>query len=235
MREDREKLVLATRFVLQQRLRAFAFRDLAEHLLVGVLERAIQALQLARVVRLELVVRGRELRVRYRHCFVEPRELAALKVELHEHRHLAAQNLRDNGHRHVIDGAHLVAAQPVEIREVHARDEDDRRLRRTRMAADHRGGLEAVHPRHAHVEQDRRDLHLEQLHERLVARLGAHEVVSEAAEDRLVSEEARGRVVDEQDVGPFAAGRVHPGLPAQRRSHTRSSDKRCSLSTGFAM
>ena len=103
-------------------------------------------------------------------ALVEPLELAPLAVELDQHLHLAAQDLRHDRHVDVIDGAELVALQPVEVGHVHRGDEDDRRLLEARMLVDQRRGLEAVHARHVDVEQDRREVALHQPRERLRAR-----------------------------------------------------------------
>ncbi len=80
VREDREEIVLALDLLLEQRLRALALGDLGEQLLVRALERAVQLMELARVLGLERGVRGRELDVRGGHRLVEARELAALQI-----------------------------------------------------------------------------------------------------------------------------------------------------------
>ena len=61
-------------------------------------------------------------------------------------------------------------------------------------------GLEAVHARHLDVEQDRRELLVEQPPQRLLARRGADEVGVERLEDRLQGEQVLGPVVDEQQL-----------------------------------
>ena len=95
---------------------------------------------------------------------------ARLAVELGEHPDLGAQHLRHDRHRHVVDRAHLVAAQAVDVGEVDRRDEDDRGLLEARMLADHRGQLEAVELRHADVDQHDGDVGLQQMLERLARR-----------------------------------------------------------------
>ena len=97
-------------------------------------------------------------------------ELAGLAIELGEDPDLGAQHLRDDRHRHVVDRAHLVAAQTVDVGQLDGGDEDDRGLLEARMLADHRGQLEAVELRHADVDQNDGDLVLEQLLQRLARR-----------------------------------------------------------------
>jgi hypothetical protein len=71
---------------------------------------------------------------------------------------------------------------------------------------DHLGRLEAVQARHLHVEQDHRELTLEQAAQRVFARLGAHESLPERLEDRLEREQILGPIVDQQDVDLLGVG-----------------------------
>ena len=59
---------------------------------------------------------------------VQPLELPGLEVQIDEYLDFRAKNLRHDRDRQVVDGAALISLQPIEIREVHARDEDNRRL-----------------------------------------------------------------------------------------------------------
>ena len=88
-------------------------------------------------------------------------------MQLDQHRNLAAQDLGDDGHGDVIDRAELVALQAVELADVDRSDEDDRRALHPRMLADQARHLEAVHFRHVHVEQDRRELLFQESLQRL--------------------------------------------------------------------
>ena len=111
-------------------------------------------------------IRGFKLRRALRHAPLELRvqllELAGLAVQLGEYPHLGAQHFGNDRHRHVIDRAHLIAAQPVDVGQMDGRDEYDRGLAEARMLADHRGELKAVEFRHADVDQDDGDVVLEQ-------------------------------------------------------------------------
>ena len=66
--------------------------------------------------------------------------------------------------------------------------------------ADQARGLEAVDARHAHVEQDHREVVLEREAQRLLARLRHHQVLPERREQLLQREQALRLVVDEQDL-----------------------------------
>ena len=123
----------------------------------------IEGLQLAGLLRLQGGIGLGELRVGLGQAAVELAQLATLAVQLDQHRDLAAQDLRHHRHRHVVDRAELVALQPIQLGHVHAGDEDDRRALEARMLVDQRRGLEAVHVRHADVEQHHRELLLHQL------------------------------------------------------------------------
>ena len=101
---------------------------------------------------------------------VEPLELAGLAIELGEHLDLGAQHFRHDRHRNIVDRAHLVAAQPVDVADLDGGDEDHRRLLEARMFADHGGEFEPVQFRHADVDQDDGDVVLEQELQRFAAR-----------------------------------------------------------------
>ena len=121
---------------------------------------------------------------------VELLQLSGLPVELGEHLNLRAQHLWNNGHRNVVHCAHLVAAQPVHVRQMDRGDEDHRRLLEPRMLADHCRELEPVEIRHADVDQDDGDLGLEQIFERLATGRGLDQVLAELTQDHLIAREA---------------------------------------------
>ena len=116
--------------------------------------------------------RGRSLQLRGSlgdaalELLVELLELSRLAIEFGENLHLGAEHLGNDRHRNVIDGAHLVGAQAIDVGQMDRRNEDDRGALKTRMLADHRRQLEPVELRHAYVDEDDRDLVLEQVLER---------------------------------------------------------------------
>ncbi len=101
---------------------------------------------------------------------IQSLRLPRLAVELGEDANFGAQQLRDHRHRDVVHRPGLVALEPVEVGQVHRRDEDDRRLLIARMLPDDLRQLEAVQLRHADVHQHDRDVGLEQKLERLASR-----------------------------------------------------------------
>ena len=131
---------------------------------------------------------------------IEPLELPGLAIKLGEDLDLGAQHLRHDRDRHVIDRAHLVAAQAIDIVHLHGGDEDDRGLLEARMLADHGRELKAVELRHADVDQHDRDVVLEQKFQRLARRARLDQVLAETAQNLLVGEQLRGLIVDQQNV-----------------------------------
>ena len=83
------------------------------------------------------------------------------------------------------------------------RDEDHRGLLEARMLADHRRELEAVELGHADVDQDDRDLVLEQDLERLAAGGRDDQVLAELLQDDFIGQQLRRLVVDQKDVDLF--------------------------------
>ena len=97
---------------------------------------------------------------------VELLQLPRLAIELGEDLDLGAQHLGNDRHRDVIDGPHFIGAQAIDVGQMDGGNEDDRGALKTRMLADHRRQLEPVELRHAYVDEDDRDLVLEQVLER---------------------------------------------------------------------
>ena len=136
----------------------------------------------------ELGGRSLELRRARAHAVfqlgIEALQLPGLAIELGENLDLGAQHLGHDRHRDVVDGAHLVTAQTIDVADLDRRDEDHRRLLEPRMLADHGGELEPVQFRHADVDQDDGDLVLEQDLERLASRSRDDEILAEFLQDR---------------------------------------------------
>ena len=154
---------------------------------------------------LQRVVGLGEPLVGLRQLLVHRLQFAPLAVQLDEHRDLAAQDLRDHRDVHVVDGAGLVALEPVELGDVHAGHEDDRDGFEARVIVDQLGGLEAVHARHLDVEQHHREFLLHERIERLEAGIDRDQVVPQRLEDGAIRQQARRLVVDHQDVGGSAS------------------------------
>ena len=116
-------------------------------------------------------------------------------------------------------------------------DEDDRRRLGARPLPDHLRGLEAVHPRHVHVEQDDGEILLEQAAQRLLAGPRLDEILIQLLQQHLVREELIRPVVDDQDINLLVGAVLLDRIAAivYRCSQLRSSVSRRSVSTGFEM
>ena len=97
-------------------------------------------------------------------------DLAGHREQVDEHRHLGAQHDRLDRLEHIVDRAHRIAAHQMLLLLVDRGEEDDRDALGLLAAADDLGGLVAVHAGHVDVEQDHRELALEQVAQRLLAR-----------------------------------------------------------------
>ena len=111
-------------------------------------------------------------------------DLLGLGEQIDEHGDLGPQHDRVDRLEHIVDRAHRVAAQQMLGFLVHRRQEDDRDALGLVAAADDLGGLVAVHAGHVDVEQDDRELALEQVPQRLLAGPREHDV-AEILEDAL--------------------------------------------------
>ena len=89
-------------------------------------------------------------------------ELSRFPIELGKNLDFGAEHFRHDGDRNVVDGAHLVAPQPIHVGEMNGRDEDDRGLLAARMVPDHCRQLEPIELRHTYIHENHRDFVLEQ-------------------------------------------------------------------------
>ena len=99
-----------------------------------------------------------------------PLDFLRLRKQVDEYRHLRPQDDRIDRFEDVVDRAHCIAAQQVFGLLVDRRQKDDRDALGLVARADDLGGLVAVHPRHVDVEQDDRELALQQVPKRLLTR-----------------------------------------------------------------
>ena len=123
------------------------------------------------------------------------------EIQVDENPDFRPQYLRHDGGGDVIDGAERIALRHVMIVVEVGGNEDDGYVRRPAPFADQGRGLEAVHPRHVDVEQDDREVALEHLLQRLLARCGGEQILAEVLEDRPVDQQLVGPIVDDQDIG----------------------------------
>ena len=142
-----------------------------------------------------LRARARRLLAHERHALVGTApELRVELVELHQRLHLAAQHVRDHGRQDVIDRAEGVAARRVHL-VGEGGDEDDRRVRGLAPRADELGGFQPVHARHVHIQQHDGEIVLQDLPERLFARVHRDDLLSKLFQDRLIAQQILRQVV----------------------------------------
>ena len=152
-----------------------------------------------------------------------------LLVQVDEDRDLRAQHVRVERLEQVVDRADRVAAEDLLALLVDGRQEDDRDVLGALALLDELGGLEPVQARHLDVEQDRREVLVEQPAQRLLAGGRAHRVEPERLEHRLEREQVLGLVVDEQDTrrarlgAPRDAPRISERARSPRAATTRSA------------
>src|SRR6266508_437446 len=127
-------------------------------------------------------------------------KLRVLLVQLDEDGDLGAQDLRAERLEDVVDRAGRIAPEDLLLVLRDGRDEDDRNVLRPFALLDQRSGLEAVEIRHLDVEQDDRDVVLQELAEGVHTGVGIKKVLVERLEDPLEGEEVLGAIVDEEDV-----------------------------------
>src|SRR5208283_792248 len=131
---------------------------------------------------------------------VETFKLLSFAVQIGEYAHLGPQDFRYDRDRNIVDRPTLISPQTVKIGQMDRRDENDRNLLEAGMLSNHRGQFEAVEIWHAHIDQDDRDVGLEQVCQRLARRVGRNQDLAEVLEDHLVTEQLRWLVVDQEDV-----------------------------------
>ena len=97
------------------------------------------------------------------------------------------------------------------------------------MLADHRGQLEAVEIGHAYIDQNERDLVLQQIFERLARRGGLEQGFPNFGKHNLVAQKLGLLIVDKENIHPVV-GFDHV---VHRCSHIRSADSNCSVEGFF--
>src|SRR5471030_9287 len=132
-------------------------------------------------------------------------QLLVLHRQRDEDGNLGVQNLRNYRREQEVDRAFLVGLQAVELVGQEGGDEDDGDVGRAGALVDRLGRVEAVHAGHVHVEQDHREVVLEDLAQALLAGAGADHLVrllfGPLRQQTGQREQAVGVIVDDQDLG----------------------------------
>ena len=147
-------------------------------------------------------------------------QLRGLAVQLDEDRDLRAKHFRVERLEEVVDGARGVAAEHVPLLLRDRGQEDDRDRPRPFALLDQLCGVEPVETRHLDVEQDAREVLVEERPERLLAGARADEVLIERLQDRAQGDEVLLAVVDEQQVDDRLRAHVVP-VRSPAGSHRR--------------
>jgi hypothetical protein len=103
-------------------------------------------------------------------------------------------------------------------------NEDDRRFAEAGMLTQHGGELEAVEFRHADVDENDRDVVLEQKLQGLARRRGLDQILVQLVKDNLVGEQLVGLIVDQENVDFFGHD---AGLSGAATSAARTGAVRC--------
>ncbi len=137
----------------------------------------------------------------------------AARLELGEHRHLRPQQIGVEWLEQIVDRADPVSAGDLGHLVLRRGQEHDRDIPGARPLLDQLRRFEPVEPRHPDVEQDHREVLLEQHPQRSVAGCRGSERVPERLEHRLERAQILRLVVDEQDRQRLDLGEVQPGFP----------------------
>ena len=145
-------------------------------------------------------------------------ELERLALRVHEPGHLVPQDLLGHDRlREEVHGPEAVAAQHLLVVGAVAGEEDDRRAAGAPPLADERRGLEAAHPRHLDVEDDDREVLVQEVPERLLAGARERDPRRQAAQERPDGVKAPLVVVHDEDPRLFVArdGALHGSPPGE--------------------
>ena len=144
---------------------------------------------------------------------VEFLELPRFAIEIDEDTDFRAQHLWNDRNRHVVDRAHFIAAQSIQVGNLNRGNEDHRGFLEARVFADHRGQLEAVELGHADVDQNHGNFVLEEIFQGFASRGRHHEIFAKLLENDLIGEQLGRLIVHQKDVYLFL---VHVPVPGQR-------------------
>ena len=144
-------------------------------------------------------------------------DLLGLFEQVDEHRDLGAKNDGIDRFEHIIDRTHRISAEEMLGLLVDRRQEDDGNALGLLAAANDLGGFVTVHAWHVDVEQDDRELTLQEVAERLLARSRKHDF-AEILEHRGDGEQIALVIVDQKHARAYLiGGRSH--LRFRARGH----------------
>ena len=116
--------------------------------------------------------------------------------QLDEDPHFGAHDVRHDGREEIVHGTQGIALRLVDFIGVGG-NENDRRQGGLFALANISGRLVAVHVRHVDVEEDHREVMLQDELQRVGARPGGDDVFVELFQDRAQNQEVLGKIVDD--------------------------------------
>jgi hypothetical protein len=147
-------------------------------------------------------------------------------VKRHEHRCLREQDVGVDRLGEKVDGTESIGPAYSRVVVMARRDEHDRQVLRPLPSTDQLRRLEAIHAGHLDVEEDERDVGLEQPGKRLRARGGGDDRPVQRSERGLQRDEVRGDVIDDQNptsrLAPLVFAHV-VGRPCKPHARDRRS------------
>ena len=132
-----------------------------------------------------------------------PLDLLGHAKQVDEHFHLRAEHVGHHRREDVVDRAVSISFRHADF-VGKGGYEDDRRMGRALAIAYQGGRFKAVHVGHVDIEQDDGEVVLQDLLERLGARVRKHQLLAQFFQNHLVDQELFSQVVDNQDLGLFS-------------------------------
>jgi hypothetical protein len=130
---------------------------------------------------------------------IELLQLTVPLVELDENCHFAAQDLRNDRHRNVVDGSDLITLNLIKGWYLETGDKNNRRAFEARMSANEPRYFESIHIRHVDVEQYGSEFLLQQLLQRFVPGWRGDSSHGERRQDGFVRYESCRLIVHQQN------------------------------------
>src|SRR4051812_31504635 len=127
-------------------------------------------------------------------------QLSLLLVEVDEHHHLRAEDVRLEWLGEVIDGADGISFEDVLLFLADGGEKDDRDEARAFARLDEPCGLEPTDPRHLYIQEDHGHIMGQQFPKCFIPGIGSHDRLTEWLQERFEREEIFRTIVNDQDL-----------------------------------